>query len=828
MWYKSGIKHTIKYWAEVMHLVLLYLDSSTIKVADYSVWVKKHKNHKTKCSKSGKSFYNLPVKLPFVTKVFLVQVREMILRGSLPRNHLITLKLLLSALSFFRCCSFMGSKPKITTITGLPTGKITLPIDDIRLGLKKLKLNRLKVMKPSIRKHFSLKGGPNFPIAVFGIGMDTIAWIKSGKWLIFIKFLLNQRYYFLLVLFVLSSFFLYPFSFLKISSSFVLGVISTIDEARGKVRLIGITDWWTQVAFKPLHDSIYKFLDSLATDGTRDQGGPIDYLIDGSPNSLKNCKDVVVSVDLSAATDRLPVQLQADILCELGYDGESWKIILDRLWSFDGGFVKYAVGQPMGAYSSFAMLALTQHVLVNISSVKCNEPDVLYAILGDDTAIKSRVVSKYYVKLLNLLGVEVNPIKGFNGKLLEFAKQLHFLNGINISPLGAKNIMLFIRKVEFLPSILMELITKSFPLLLKKKARKSIYLRAKRRVRGLSIPIISYWNLYELISKLFFSNSSKVNQGFSLDNSHIISRINIHLHLLSYIGPHSGLWSLKYDTVKKYYGHTYNYFENIWKEGIYVLCTIYGKPLGTPVFVSRNIYKLEPESSTSIYSRILLIYQKSSNPSYFRFIKKSWYEFLKLFWETVCFPLYLDMSKIKNIDIKEYNEFHLSVIFLSTLVFSPSMLIMFLSISYDLLKNVLLINVWLPYILLRFIVIFKNINQYFLYVMITFLSYFYNLPLLLVIILIYLYVNSKSINSKISLMVYNSKYGFEGKNLILNILGYGFDPFSPKNLDLYQKFKDPKVLPIKVPSWTKTLRAFSIFPEVRDFIRYSKDLGKKR
>lgn len=45
-----------------------------------------------------------------------------------------------------------------------------------------------------------------------------------------------------------------------------------------------------------------------------------------------------------------------------------WKELLDRDWDYDQSNVRYAVGQPMGAYSSWAMLALSHHYVVQISS----------------------------------------------------------------------------------------------------------------------------------------------------------------------------------------------------------------------------------------------------------------------------------------------------------------------------------------------------------------------------------------------------------------------------------------------------------------------------
>jgi hypothetical protein len=127
----------------------------------------------------------------------------------------------------------------------------------------------------------------------------------------------------------------------------------------------------------------------------------------------------------------------------------------------------------MGAYSSFACLALTHHVIVRVASIQAgvNPKKLLYAVLGDDGAMAHEKVAKHYRLLFEYLGMKINPIKGFDGTVLEFAKQLWTLNGYNISPLGAKNILLFIRNVEFLPSIIYELVVKRFPLFrLEKKA----------------------------------------------------------------------------------------------------------------------------------------------------------------------------------------------------------------------------------------------------------------------------------------------------------------------------------------------------------------------
>jgi len=138
--------------------------------------------------------------------------------------------------------------------------------------------------------------------------------------------------------------------------------------------------------------------------------------------------------------------------------------------------ISYSVGQPMGAYSSFAMLALTHHVIVHIAArmVHVDPKNLIYMVLGDDGAMANSKVAKSYVALFLSLGMKINPIKGFDGTVLEFAKQLLTISGINVSPIGPKNIMLALRHVEFLPSVLFELFVKRFPLFLNRKLKSNL------------------------------------------------------------------------------------------------------------------------------------------------------------------------------------------------------------------------------------------------------------------------------------------------------------------------------------------------------------------
>lgn len=89
-----------------------------------------------------------------------------------------------------------------------------------------------------------------------------------------------------------------------------LGKLSTKIEAAGKVRVFAMVDLWTQSVMNPLHKEIFRLLRTFPTDGTFNQLKPLDHF-----NSLPHGDRF--SFDLSAATDRLPIELQMQILAML-------------------------------------------------------------------------------------------------------------------------------------------------------------------------------------------------------------------------------------------------------------------------------------------------------------------------------------------------------------------------------------------------------------------------------------------------------------------------------------------------------------------------------
>jgi hypothetical protein len=89
-------------------------------------------------------------------------------------------------------------------------------------------------------------------------------------------------------------------------------------------------------------------------------------------------------------------------------------------------YITYAVGNPMGAYSSWASFALTNHYLVFFCcrTLGIEFSSISYALLGDDIVIAHREVAEAYILVVKSLGVEISALKShISTDLYEFAKR---------------------------------------------------------------------------------------------------------------------------------------------------------------------------------------------------------------------------------------------------------------------------------------------------------------------------------------------------------------------------------------------------------------------
>jgi len=212
--------------------------------------------------------------------------------------------------------------------------------------------------------------------------------------------------------------------------------ISIVKSVECKSRIIAIFDYWTQTVLKPLHDWAFTQLRKFPNDRTFNQDAIKPSFAAG----------FYASYDLKSATDRFPVSLQESLLALwINEDRASaWRSIMtDRnfLKHDKSGTVRYQTGQPMGAYSSWAIFSLSHHIVVQYAAYTTGKTGVFteYLLLGDDIVIYDQKVAKSYESIISRLGVEIQMEKSLVSKdTFEFAKRIFHKGGeITGFPLSA-------------------------------------------------------------------------------------------------------------------------------------------------------------------------------------------------------------------------------------------------------------------------------------------------------------------------------------------------------------------------------------------------------
>lgn len=241
-----------------------------------------------------------------------------------------------------------------------------------------------------------------------------------------------------------------------------LGKLGFKPEPAGKIRVFAMVDPWTQWLMSALHKAIFKLLEQIPQDGTFDQERPIVNLRKWQEANRQSDGRLppVFSFDLSAATDRIPLVLQKILLSPFltSWGAELWgclmvgrKYYTPKRASFgkgqpkqlisETGYVEYATGQPMGALSSWANLALIHHAIVQWAALRAGVVTIGkgwyegYGILGDDVMICRSCVAKEYLAIMKRMDVGIGDHKSLisrNGSAFEFAKRT-FLNGVDVS-----------------------------------------------------------------------------------------------------------------------------------------------------------------------------------------------------------------------------------------------------------------------------------------------------------------------------------------------------------------------------------------------------------
>lgn len=211
--------------------------------------------------------------------------------------------------------------------------------------------------------------------------------------------------------------------------------ISAVPDSEGKTREVAILDYWSQAALYGLHRYLFHHLKKIPQDCTFDQGSFTQKLGLDSDSGVQ-----FWSVDLTAATDRFPIDLIQLLLRARFGDVyvNSWRRVMvgHPFWTREFGEIRYSVGNPMGAYSSWNSFALCHHYVMYYCcrELGLNWGEAKYTILGDDIVIRDDSLARKYIECLKALGIEHSPQKTHTSMyLFEFAKRI-FHCGKEVTP----------------------------------------------------------------------------------------------------------------------------------------------------------------------------------------------------------------------------------------------------------------------------------------------------------------------------------------------------------------------------------------------------------
>jgi len=237
------------------------------------------------------------------------------------------------------------------------------------------------------------------------------------------------------------------------------GRIGIIQEPGYKARIVANPYRVHQCAMAPLKDYLFSLFPLIPNDYVNNQDSGVRYV-----QEMVNEGREVFSIDLSNASDNLPLSSQAYLLKRLGVredwidcftaissgdwelpeswlpDRESIKKYLPKdmipEWFYPfytdenhhlhgedrqtcskcmnpsdkNQYFRWFEGQPLGLGPSFASAFLLHHAIVVGCHVACNQP-LDYAMVGDDLVLSHKDVFVLYSSIMDSLGVEVSKEK---------------------------------------------------------------------------------------------------------------------------------------------------------------------------------------------------------------------------------------------------------------------------------------------------------------------------------------------------------------------------------------------------------------------------------
>jgi hypothetical protein len=305
-------------------------------------------------------------------------------------------------------------------------------------------------------------------------------------------------------------------------------------DSSGKPRIICKADYVSQSTLKPIHDAVFRMLYDLESDHAHKHDEGFDIL----QEFMKRDDDFeVASLDLSGATDYFPAWFQIKVVEYIWGPklAEIWGNAMVRVPVQDGYY--YRIGQPMGTYSSWAVFALSHHVLVHLAAWRIRnedsrwtklisrQPGELYHIVGDDVYVAQTPLINSYQITMNEAGVKINKDKSFftGGRLRqgEFVKRNSW-RGFEVSALSPRLIIKAFTDYTSAHQLIRKLLMLGYP---KKSLDKLVKLLLCGAPRGQKSSMATAHVINQMTQIPFQLNGLALDNPVCLDNNIIMAAI---------------------------------------------------------------------------------------------------------------------------------------------------------------------------------------------------------------------------------------------------------------------------------------------------------------
>jgi hypothetical protein len=237
--------------------------------------------------------------------------------------------------------------------------------------------------------------------------------------------------------------------------------ISLKRERWAKTRPFAICDYFSQSALKGFHRYLFRWLREQPEDGTFKQD-EVSESVRKWTESIPDDDQRVESADLSAATDSIPLEIQAEIVCQIAgkkFAHDWMNVVADRWFKLpNDSFIRYNTGQPMGLLSSWGMLAVWHHIMVRSCLLYCrikrHQQPPVYHVIGDDVSMKGTNLFFVYEEVVGTVqGVGISKVKGYHKITQTMENPIPFEDGVTFMHTAelAKRVYVNGREVTIVP-----------------------------------------------------------------------------------------------------------------------------------------------------------------------------------------------------------------------------------------------------------------------------------------------------------------------------------------------------------------------------------------